>query len=470
MPFARIRPLLASTGVRIAALQSLMMAAAMVAAATAAWVATRDLAAQDLRARIGVEVEAVRQEAGREGLPAAAAAVLARAERPGALEYRLVDNHGKVLAGDLPGGRLTPGWSEIDDSNPETDGSRHQRLLVLTSALPGGALLTVGDDVARGEPIRNAIFRAIALWGLVALAAGLTASIWLTRRSLRRMDDVVRTLAAAGHGDLSARTATRAGIGGIGGGGGNIGFDAIGGDDIERLARGVNDMLDRIGQLVAALRRVSADVAHELRTPLAHVRQRLDRVATAPDAATRATALAAANADLDTALRLFDAMLRLAEIDAGLARARFADVDIAEVAERVADAYRPDIEASGRHLMVGGAHTAIVYGDADLIAQALANLIENAMKFSHAAARIEIAVIGGGGMTELRVRDDGPGIAAASLAVITQPFRREAATGRQPGTGLGLAIVAAVARLHGAPLLVEDAAPGLCVRMQFPAR
>ncbi len=451
MPSGPIRPLLASTGFRIALLQAGLLTVAMAAAASGAWIATRDLVARDLRSRISVEVEAIRLEATREGLSAAAEAVMARAERPGALEYRLVDAAGHRLAGDLGAPVLQPGWTNLVDMPPEPDGDRHARILVFTADLPGGAQLSVGDDVTRGTAMRDAIFRAIASWGAAALALGLVASIWLTRRALGRMKVVSDTISAAGRGDLAARTA----------------LPLTSGDDIDMLARGVDDMLDRIGILVAAVRRVSADVAHELRTPLMHLGQRLEQAAAAPDAQSRQIALVAASADLGSALRLFDAMLRLAEIDAGASRSRFTLVDLGEVAERVADAYRPEFEASGRVLDASAIVSAHVLGDADLIAQLLANLLDNAIKFTAAGACITVSVRCHDAEAVLTVADDGPGIDAESLDSISDPFRRSAAAGDTVGSGLGLAIVDAVARLHAARYRLEDGNPGLVARVRF---
>jgi signal transduction histidine kinase len=449
MPSGRIRPLLASTSFRIALLQALLLMLAMVAAAAAAWITTRDLVVQDLRARIAVEAEAIHQEASQEGLEAAAQAVVARADRPGALEYRLLGADGQRLAGHLQAPPLGRGWAELAPDQP--GGNHRSRMLVLTSDLGNGAQLSVGDDVARSTVMRDAIFRALAIWGCIALVAGLLASLWLTRRALRRMDAVLATLAAAGQGDLAARTTS--------------GRSA--GDDIDTLARGVNDMLDRIGTLVAALRRVSADIAHELRTPLTHLRLRLDQAAAAPDAPTRAAALALANADLDRTLRMFDAMLRLAEVDAGLARSRFTGFDLGEVVERVADAYRPDIEASGRQLDTGIILKAPLWGDADLIAQLLANLLDNALKYTSDGARITIEVRVLQGSVDLIVADNGPGIASDALATLVKPFRRESTSISSAGSGLGLAIVESIARLHTATFQMESGEPGLVTRIRF---
>ena len=453
MPSRPAKALFASTGFRIALLQALLLAAAMLAAATAAWITTRDLATRDLRARITVEAEAIKEELVGEGMAAAIDAVLARAERPGALKYRLLGATGTRLAGDLEAPALAAGWTTMVDGATGTAGDRHAEMLVLTTALPGGARLSVGDDIARATMTRDAIFRAFAIWGLVALVLGLVASVWLTRRALRRMDAVVTILSAAGKGALSART----------------GFRRRNGDDIDALADGVDDMLDKIAVLVASLRRVSADVAHELRTPLTHVRQRLDQAAAAPDEAARKAALVLADADLARALRLFDAMLRLAEIDAGLARSRFAPVDLGDVVDRVADAYRPDIELSGRFLDVAVAAGAVVFGDADMLAQLLANLLDNTLKYTPAGTRVGVVVVVAADVVTLAVSDDGPGIDASALPDVTRPFRRGDGAAGTPGSGLGLAIVGAVARLHGASCRFGNASPGLVVRLVFPA-
>lgn len=443
-----LRPLFASTSFRIALLNAGLLLAALLAAASGAWIATRDLTTSDLRQRIGIEAAAIRMEADTEGLAAARDAVLTRSERPGALEYRLLDSMGRRLAGDLPMVALSLGWTRFTPAEAEADGDRHGLMLVLTQQLPGGALLSVGDDLSRSEAMRDAIFRSIAAWGAAALALGLAAGLWLTSRALRRMESVVASVAAVGRGDLAVRLPV-----------------SQAGDDIDGLARGINAMLDRIGALVAALRRVSADVAHELRTPLTHVRQRLDRAAAAPDAATRAAELAAANAGMDQALRMFDAMLRLGEIDAGHARGRFAAVDLADIADRVADAYRPEIEASGRRLVIDTV-PAVVRGDADLITQALANLVENSLKYAGGGSFVAIT-LHRDERIELTVSDDGPGIDPLLRDRVLEPFQRLHPARGTPGVGLGLAIVAAITRLHDADLVIADARPGLRVRMGF---
>ena len=449
MPLARLSQLWRSTSFRISLIHAALLAAAIMGAGTGGWVATRGAAEREARDRIALEVHAVTLEIQAEGLKAAGDAVMARAERPGALEYRLVDPTGRHVAGDLTDLGPKEGWRSLDfdGSAPGLEGK--DRLLILTQRLPDGARLTVGEDLGRAEALRNTLFRTLLLWGGLALALGLAAGLYLTRRALERMNALVRTVRTVADGDLAARAS-----------------DARPeGDDIGQLAAGVNQMLDRIGVLMAAVRRVSAEVAHDLRTPLSHVRQRLDAAATAATPELRNAALQSANDGIDRALRMFDAMLRLAEIDAGAARARFAAVDLMDLTDRVADAYRAELEASGRTLIVQIAECRVVEGDANLLTQALANLLENALKHSRAGAAVRVRLVEEPDGIKLSVEDDGPGIPPEMFGVAVRPFSRLDPARAAPGTGLGMAITASVARLHGGRLLLEDARPGLRVNM-----
>jgi signal transduction histidine kinase len=160
-------------------------------------------------------------------------------------------------------------------------------------------------------------------------------------------------------------------------------------------------------------------------------------------------------------LRTFDAILRLAEIDSGAARTRFAPVDLSALVERVADAYRPDIEAEGREFVLGPTEHSVVTGDVDLLAQALANLIENAMHHSPRGSPIRLSSRSLQGESRIEVEDKGPGIPASERAHVLEPFARLDASRSTPGSGLGLSIVSAIARLHGGQIILEDAMPGL---------
>lgn len=444
-----------STSVRIALIQAGLLVVAIGGAGLGGWLTTRGLAERDARDRISLEIDAVSHELSSEGLQAAVAAVAARAERPGALEYRLETRSGAVVAGDLTPGPASDGWSVLDvvDGTPGFEGK--EKLLIRTQTLADGSRLVVGEDLGRAEGLRDGLFRTFLTWGLASLVAGLVVSLLLIRRALARMDDLVRTVARVAGGDLTARAAADAPASGSG-------------DDIDQLAEGVNQMLDRIDQLVGAVRRVSADVAHDLRTPLSHVRQKLEIASSAPTVEARTAAIAAASEGVTAALRVFDAMLRLAAIDAGGSKTRFASVDLDEVADRVVDAYRPEIESSGRTLKLVLAGGSRLTGDGDLLAQALANLLENALKHSRPGAEIDVIVHQDVEASNLIVQDDGPGIPLDLIQTALRPFARLDTARSTPGTGLGLPIADAVARLHGGSLTLETSGPGVRAILRFP--
>ena len=444
-----------STSVRIALIQAVMLVVAIGGAGLGGWLSTRGLAERDARDRISLEIDAVANELSSEGLQAAVAAVAARAERPGALEYRLETRSGTVVAGDLTAVPASDGWSVLDvvDGTPGFEGK--EKLLIRTQTLADGSRLVVGDDLGRAEGLRDGLFRTFLAWGLASIVAGLVVSLLLIRRALARMDDLVRTVARVAEGDLTARAEADA-------------HASSSGDDIDQLAEGINQMLERIDQLVGAVRRVSADVAHDLRTPLSHVRQKLEIAATAPTVEARTEAITAASEGVTAALRVFDAMLRLTAIDVGGSKTRFVSVDLDEVADRVVDAYRPEIESSGRTLKLVVAGGARLMSDGDLLAQALANLLENALKHSRPGAKIDVIVNRDDQASNLIVQDDGPGIPPDLIETALRPFARLDAARSTPGAGLGLPIADAVARLHGGSLTLETSGPGVRAILRLP--
>ncbi len=451
MSSARLDRLLASTSARLAAVYAGLLLIAFLIAGLGAWFATKSAAEHQIRERIQLEMSALQEEIRVEGAPAAIAAIRTRAESPGALEYRLTASNGAQMIGGLKVDHPPLGWSFLDlpDSDAVEEGG--EDFIILTAPTPDGGLLTIGDDLAQAERVRAAVLSALFWVGGVALLLALAAGIVASRGALARMDALSNTLALVGAGDLSARASERAG-----------------GDDIDRIGRGVNQMLARIDVLVANTRRVSSDIAHDLRTPLTHVRQQLDTAAATSDSAVVQEAIRAAQVKIDSVLRIFAAMLRLAEIEAGGARSRFARVALAALTERVADAYRPDIEAAGHPFTVDTIEGVTVEGDADLLAQAVGNLLENALRHTPAGTPITLRWRHSGEGASLELEDKGDGIDASDRARVLEPFVRLDNSRTAPGAGLGLSIVGAIARLHGANLVLEDAMPGLRISLVWP--
>jgi signal transduction histidine kinase len=220
-----------------------------------------------------------------------------------------------------------------------------------------------------------------------------------------------------------------------------------------------------------SLRQVSSDVAHDLRTPLTRLYQRLeDARAHAQSMADYESAIEAATGEAQRLLDIFSALLRIAQVEGSSSRPGFGDVDLTAVAETVVDAYRPDAEEAGHMLTATISQGVVVSGDKELLTQALANLVENALRHTPPGTRIDVRLEGSsatGG--RLSVEDDGPGVAEADLPRLTDRFYRGESSRTTPGNGLGLSLVSAVAELHGATLDLNVMKPGLRVSLSFPA-
>ncbi|MBX9701442.1 MAG: HAMP domain-containing histidine kinase, partial [Acetobacteraceae bacterium] len=247
-----------------------------------------------------------------------------------------------------------------------------------------------------------------------------------------------------------------------------------GSDEFDRLAARINATLDRLQAAMATLRQVTDDIAHDLRTPLSRLRQRLEGAArgVGPADAWRAEAETAI-AECDAILDLFAALLRIAQVESGAGlRAGFAPFDLSALLESVAEAYAPAAEERGQALAADIPPGIGATGDRTLVAQMLANLVENAVRHGRAGGRVGLALrppaaAGAGAMVV--IQDDGPGIPAAERDRVFRRFVRLDAARATPGSGLGLALVRAVAELHGAEVALEDAGPGLRAVLRFPA-
>jgi signal transduction histidine kinase len=244
------------------------------------------------------------------------------------------------------------------------------------------------------------------------------------------------------------------------------------GDEFDRLAETINDMLDRIGRLMDGVRQVSNSIAHDLRTPITRARARLEDAAThAVCEADLRAALERASVDLDGVVAIFNALLRIAEIEAGARRSAFADIDLAPLLLDLADLYGAAAEERGVALRAEIPPSVPAYGDRDMIQQAVANLLDNALKFSPDGGTVRLAVeVAPGQGPQITVADQGPGIPETERVHATERFYRGETARSTPGSGLGLALVQAVATLHGGGLRLEDNAPGLRAVLALHAR
>jgi signal transduction histidine kinase len=437
---------LRSTSVRAAALYTAFFAAAVVVLGVVTILATRSALERELDSRIQSEALALAQEDRTEGLAGVVQAVRERDRTPGALEYGLLGPDGRSMAGRLAPASLPTGWSTLRVR--ETHDADNIR--VLTIALSGGHRLLVGADLERISILDGAVMRAFGFAFLGVLLLGAAGGFALSRAVQRRYAE----MSAAAHGIIDGDLARRIPVSGAG-------------DDLDGLAATFNLMLDRIAALMDSLRQVSSDVAHDLRTPLTRLRQRLEGALATGDVEARTAAMEGALIDLDAILDTFAALLRIAQIEGGARRAAFRPVDLAAVAAAVVEAFSPSAEEGQRSLRLERRATPVVEGDRELLTQMLVNLVENALAHTPPGSDVRVVVGETRGRPRLEVNDNGPGVPAEARETVFDRFVRLERSRSTPGNGLGLALVAAVARLHGASVELRDASPGLAAVVAF---
>ncbi|MEJ2327969.1 MAG: HAMP domain-containing sensor histidine kinase [Chromatiaceae bacterium] len=379
---------------------------------------------------IEAEIEGLAEQYRDQGLPGLSSLIAERIARDpgGAAVYLLANRNFTPVVGNLSGWPDAKadgqGWMSfaLHDWGPGSNKEHIARARIFD--LQGGLHLLVGRDVRELEATRRLILNALA-WGLAITAA---------------MD-----------GDLSRRVPT----------------DGTG-DDFDQLAVNLNRMLERIEQLLEAVRQVSDNIAHDLRTPLTRLRTRLElarRESDHPDLVAEALDQAIENAD--ELLATFNALLRIARIESRSRRTAFAKVDLSALVEDVAELYEPLATDRGQQFAVEAPGPLRVNGDRDLLFQAVANLVDNAIKYTPAKGRITLSARLHAGRPEIAVIDGGPGIPAAMREKVFQRFFRLDGSRSTPGSGLGLSLVQAVARIHGAQIRLEDNDPGLRALLSF---
>jgi signal transduction histidine kinase len=456
----RLRSVCRSTGFRTALLYAVLFGTSVLVLCGVVYWQTAGYMERQLHTVVDADLWALTASAEGHTLAALRDVIHARlaAARSPAAWYLLQDPQGTVVAGNLPARVLPPGWVTLHAPRGD-DGTAvrptRKGHLVLGRGLPlaDGAFLFVGHDAHQLEEMHELLVGALG-WGVgvtVVLAVG--GGVVMGTRALRRVDAINRVAGEIVRGDLARRMPVR-------------GTD----DEFDLLAQHLNHMLERIHALMESMRQVTNDIAHELRTPLGRLRQRLEGVRR--DATTVAEyqgAIDHALAETDQILATFAALLRIAQIESGHRRARFTDVDVGAVLETILDAYTPVAEESGHALYGDLGGRVHVRGDRDLLMQLFANLVENALRHTPlgSAIAVTLAVTPGGAIAA--VADNGPGIPAPARQQVTQRFYRVQSSRSTPGSGLGLSLVAAIAELHGAALALHDNHPGLRVTLTFRA-
>jgi signal transduction histidine kinase len=346
------------------------------------------------------------------------------------------DSRGKLLAGNL---------AFVDCHHPP------QRLLGRCATLTDTVTLYVGRDTAAMYVTRQRILHAFGWVALGTCACSILGGLFLGRRFMAQVDAITQTCERVIAGQLSERIPLRGR-----------------GDEWDRLARAINEMLDRISALLENLQQVSSDVAHDLRTPLTRLRNRLE---TAREKATGITdysaAIAHALEDTDQLLSMFAALLRISQIEAGTRIQTFAPVALCVLLERMYQLFAPVAEDCGRRLARGLEAGLSIRGDEELLTQLFSNLIENALRHTPAGTKIRLELVAVNEEIVASVIDDGPGVPPEDYDKVTRRFYRGSSSRTTEGHGLGLSLVAAIAQLHGARLVLAGAQPGLQVAVAF---
>jgi signal transduction histidine kinase len=367
--------------------------------------------------------------------------------------YLLVNPARQRLAGNLSGwpaeiGYAT-GWYQVEMRHEE----QNHATRLLNVALPGGFQLLVGRDVEDRDQVRALILNGLAWATGAALVIATLGGILARRALLARVDTISRTTAAIVQGDLAQRVPE----------GGTA-------DEFDQLSRMINRMLDQIQQLIEGVRNVSNAVAHDLRTPLAEARTRLEdilRRRPAPDAVFGE--IEGTMDDIDRVIAMSNALLRLAEIDSGVRRSGFRQVDLAEIVREVAELYQPAADAKQITFRVEAPAGLTVNGDPFLLAQAVGNLIDNGIKYTPQHGDVDLRLERrDDGHAEISVADTGPGITDAEKELAIDRFYRGDSSRGQIGFGLGLSLVSSVAKLHRGHLTFGDRHPGLIASLSLP--
>ena len=427
------------------------------------WNTRRTLDAQSDQI-IEAEITGLNEQYQRLGVRGLAESVMNRTLHPGQALYVLADSQHRVLAGNLdswpsvigdPGNFVEFDYERRVTGDPETRRARGQLFPLQTPA--GDFYLLVAEDV-HDRDLTQRMFTTTLPWtvGLI-LVFGLLGGALLSRNLLARLDSINRTSSEIVAGNLTRRVPVSGAH-----------------DEFDVLAENLNRMLDRIERLMKGMREVTDSVAHDLRTPLNRLRQRLEQSQARMSATGSDTSeIDRAVAETDQLIGTFNALLLIAETDAGTTRGAMSPLDLASVAADVSELYEPLAEEKNVTLTLAkpfGLHGAdtVIEGNRSLVSQALANLVDNAIKYTPAGGRVTIRPAVSFQGVDLCVADTGPGIPPAERPRVVERFVRLEASRHSPGTGLGLSLVQAVAHFHNAELILEDNSPGLKVTLRFP--
>ncbi len=463
MNLAGLRTLWGVTAFRLSVVYSLVFGLAAILLVYYVSYRTTEILRREVLVSIEQEVERLDAIYQAGGLNRLMRTLDARSRAPGANLYLVSDPTGRILAGNvesIASGVLDePGWTPRPFRYVRFAGDRAREHFALAHVFEfdNGLRILVGRDIRDLEQLQKFIGQAlrISLGAMVLL--GIATWIFVGRRALKRIDLVSRSTSRILSGDLSERLP----ISGAG-------------DEFDRLSARMNDMLARIALLDTGLGEVSDNIAHDLKTPLTRLRNKVEAaLAGKRSAASDRKLFQEVIADSEQLISIFDSILMISRIETGSAVAQLSDIDLAAVVDDIVELYGPAVEEKGGQLRVDIKRPAFVSGNRELLSRAVANLLENAI--THAAGEggqklaVNLSVRQENGVHIISIADSGLGIDEADLQRVQERFVRLEPSRNRPGTGLGLALVKAIAVFHGAELALLPANPGLLVEIRFPS-
>jgi signal transduction histidine kinase len=439
---------------------ALFSAAAVVAIIYIYW-NTTVLLSRQLNQTIDAELKGLAEQYRAGGLDQLVRTVADRTQTPGNNLYLVADSDGRRLAGNLSA--VSPDlWNSLGSvefvyRRPAAGGVERRLAFANVFRLPSGYRLIVGRDIEDRRELARVV-RSAMLWGLGVMALfGIGGGYWVSRKLLARIDALSDTSRTIMEGDLSGRLPVNGS-----------------GDELDRLAESLNLMLGRIEQLMTGMREVSDNIAHDLKTPLNRLRNRVEAALREPyGEPVYREALERTIEEADGLIKTFNALLSIARIEAGAGGENREALDATALLHDVAELYEPVAEERGLVLKAEADAPVMLRADRQLLGQAIANLVDNAIKYGTereggSAPEVKVRARAKDGVAEIVVADRGPGVPASERERVLGRFVRLEESRSEPGSGLGLSLVAAVARLHGGSLRLEDNEPGLRVILTLP--
>ncbi len=448
----RITKVLRTTAFRLALIYAGIFSLSVILLFAFVYWTTSVLVDRQRQQAIIADINDLRDEAATLDLPGVLASVIdrSRPDRVGNGIYLLTNPDYTAMAGNLSAWPKSPArrgiWMTFPVEARRFGDSNGERSIAeaLEVQLRGGYHLLVGQNTAPQRRLLSAIIQAFA-WSLAAMVClGLGGGLLLSRNMIRRIEAINRSAERIMRGEVKHRMPV-----------------GPGNDEFDRLSENLNRMLEEIERLLGGIRAVTDNIAHDLRGPLTRLKNRLEMAMNAAgDPGERQAAIERAIQEADQLLATFGALLSIADAEAGARRADMTAVDLSSVAKDVVELYQPLAEERGMTLSLTAQGAAPVQGNRQLLFQAVANLIDNAVKYGDGGHRIAVEVTGGQESSRISVADFGPGIPAAERDHVLERFVRLDPSRSTPGSGLGLSLVAAIARQHGATLELTDTRPG----------